>query len=219
MTVIAELTLEPGDFPLGRLSVQDPQMRIELERLVPANSELFPFFWAHGGDFERFEQRVRALDIVTELVALDRVEDTVLYRIQWGPEVENFVGAIAETGAVILEAHGNDRWQFRLRYPDHRGLTAFHNYCQEHDVPFHLERVYTLAEDQQATYNFGLTNEQRAALLIAVEDGYFRIPRETTMAEIAAELDISEQSASERIRRGIDTLARKILLTRSADDL
>lgn len=217
MTVIAELTLEPEDFPMGRLSAQDPDMRIELERLVPASSELFPFFWAHGGDFERFERHVRDLEMVEELVALDRVEDTVLYRIRWGAEVENFVAAVVDTGAVILEAHGNEQWLFRLRYPDHRGLTAFHNYCQEQGVPFHLERVYTLAEGQQATYNFGLTSEQREALLIAVEDGYFHIPRETTMAAVAAELDISEQSASERIRRAIDTLATKVLLPGARD--
>jgi predicted DNA binding protein len=219
MTVIAELTLRPMDFPLGEISLQDPEVEIELERIVPSKSGVFPFFWAHGGELESFERRVRELDTVDELVALDRIEGSVLYRVTWGPEVENFVEAIVETGAAILEAHGNEKWVFRLRYPNHRGLTALHNYCQEQSIPFHLERVYTLAEERDVTLNFGLTPEQREALQLAADGGYFKVPRQTSMAEIAAQLGISEQSASERIRRAIDTVLRKTITSTSAADV
>jgi predicted DNA binding protein len=219
MTVIAELTLRPTDFPLGEISSQDPEMEIELERIVPSKSGVFPFFWAHGGEFESFERHVRGLDTVDELVALDRIEGSVLYRVTWGAEVENFVEAIVETGAAILEAHGNEKWMFRLRYPNHRGLTALHNYCQEQGIPFHLDRVYTLAEERDVTLNFGLTAEQREALQLAADGGYFQVPRQTSMAEIAAALGISEQSASERIRRAIDTVLRKTITSASAADV
>ena len=219
MTVIAELTIEPTDFPLGEISVQDPNIHIELERVVPSQSQVFPYFWAHGGDFDKFESHVRSLDSVKELVALERVDDNVLYRVEWGEEVENFVAALVETDAVIMEAHGNDIWVFRLRFPNHRGLTDFHNYCTDHDIPFRLERVYTLDEEYHAKYNFGLTTQQREALVLAAEGGYFKVPREVSLAEIADELGISEQSASERIRRAADTVTRKTMLAPSASDL
>lgn len=219
MAVIAELTIEPADFPLGQISVRDPQMHIELERVVPSQSQVFPFFWASGGDFDEFEAHVRDLDTVDELVALERVGDNVLYRVAWGEEVDNFVSVLVDTDAVILEARGNEKWVFRLRFSDHRGLTEFHNYCQEQDIPFRLDRVYTLDEELHSKYNYGLTPEQREALVLAVDSGYFKIPRQTSLADIAAELGISEQSASERVRRAVDAVTRKGMLPQSAADL
>ncbi len=219
MVVVAELTIQSADFPLGALSLQDPDMHIELERVVPSKSDVFPFFWAHGGDFGNFEENVRSLETVEELVALHRVDDTVLYRVTWGKDVENFVDATVETAATIIEARGNVEWHFQLRFPDHRGLTDFHNYCMDHDIPFRLGRVYTLDEEFGAKYNFGLTAEQREALLIALERGYFKIPRDASLAEVAEEIGISQQAASERIRRAVETILAKVMLPASAENL
>jgi predicted DNA binding protein len=47
-----------------------------------------------------------------------------------------------------------------------------------------------------------LTDTQREALVLAYERGYFGSPRETSLEEVAAELDITQQSLSSRLRRG-----------------
>ncbi|WP_255197391.1 helix-turn-helix domain-containing protein [Halorarius litoreus] len=89
-------------------------------------------------------------------------------------------------------------------------------YGRGHRVPrrAHLP----LEEDQDATYTFDLTPEQQTALVAAVEGGFFGVRRGITLTEIAEDLSISQQAASERIRRAEDTVLRAVLMNRSAAD-
>ena len=45
-----------------------------------------------------------------------------------------------------------------------------------------------------------LTSKQREAAMIAVSEGYYRTPRETSLGELAATLDISKSALSQRLR-------------------
>jgi predicted DNA binding protein len=60
--------------------------------------------------------------------------------------------------------------------------------------------VYT--DDETAYPRATLTDEQREVLQVAHDLGYFDVPRSATLADVAAELGISSQAASERLRRG-----------------
>lgn len=57
----------------------------------------------------------------------------------------------------------------------------------------------------------GLTPVQRETLTMALERGYFAIPRETNLVELAEELDISDQAVNERVRRGTAKLVASSL--------
>lgn len=218
MSVIAEFQIPSEQFVLGEVLDGTTDAYVELERVVPTSQRVMPFFWVQSGDPEGFERQVRESDVVDTLVALDRVEDRVLYRVTWTGEVHSLIYGISESNASILEAYGNDDWVFRIRFDNHAGLTKFHNYCTDHDIDFELLRVYTLTEDQGAGFTFDLTPEQRKALVLAVEHGYFEVPRRTTLGDVAGELNISQQATSERIRRAADKVLRKALLNRSARD-
>ncbi|MCO8267596.1 helix-turn-helix domain-containing protein [Haloferax sp. AB510] len=219
MAVIVELTIDSESFDLGRVTAVSNGVHIELERVVPTGGEVMPFFWARGTDFEAFERAVRDNSIVDELTAVARVENRVLYRVSWGGTTSSLTRILTDSEATILEAHGNDPWTFRLRFNDHAALTDFHNLCQEEEIEFHVERIYTLAEGEPGVYNFDITDEQQEALVTAVSEGYFEVPRQTTLSEVADRLGISPQAASERVRRGADTVLRKVLLSQSAADL
>lgn len=54
-----------------------------------------------------------------------------------------------------------------------------------------------------------LTDGEQTVLFAALEGGYFEIPRETTLATIADELDITDRQAAERLRRGMAKVFRK----------
>ena len=56
-------------------------------------------------------------------------------------------------------------------------------------------------DDESEPPGDGLTDRQREALRIAYERGYFEIPRQASLEDIAAELEISASSVSERLRR------------------
>lgn len=53
---------------------------------------------------------------------------------------------------------------------------------------------------------------------MAVEKGYLDIPCETSLDEMAEGLGVSSQAASERIRRGSETVFRKALIGLMAAD-
>ena len=219
MAVIIEITIEAEKFSLGKVTQLTPGVHVELERLVPTGNEVMPFFWAEGENLETFERRIRNENIVEELSAVTRVGDQVLYHVVWSGAATALTDILASVGATILEAKGNSPWTFKLRFQDHRGVRDFHNECQAAGIDFHVQRLYTLDEQQDARYSFGLTAEQQAALVTALERGYFHVPRDTTLEEIAAELDITPQAASERVRRGANTVLRSVLLEQSTADL
>jgi predicted DNA binding protein len=218
VSVIAEFTIRSDEFILGQVLARHEGTHIEMERIVPASGRVMPYIWVHGPEFAEFEEAVRASDYVRELKALDAVGDSALYRVEWDEDIESLLYGMSETNATILEARGNENWYFRIRFDDHSGLTAFHNFCSENDIKFNLNRVYTLADEQSDGYAFELTDAQRNALVTAVEGGYFEVPRRTTLTDVGEKLGISEQSASENVRRGANSVLTKVLLPRSADD-
>jgi predicted DNA binding protein len=59
-----------------------------------------------------------------------------------------------------------------------------------------------------------LTDSQREALLVAFERGYFEEPRDATLGEVAADLDISQPAASGLLRRGI----KRLIVSSMMDD-
>lgn len=218
MTVILEFSLPADAFPFGRSTNGDPDVRVQLERLIPLKQARIPFVWATGDEFDQFEQHLRDSQIVKHVEALTRVGDSVLYYVEWYEAKEAFLNGLADVNGTIMEAHGNESWSFTVRFRDHTDLTRFHQFYQDNNFPVHVDRVYSPDESSLTEYGFGLTPDQREAVTMAVEQGYFAIPRETTLEEIAEELGITSQAASERVRRGTETVLRKSLIGLVAED-
>jgi predicted DNA binding protein len=217
MSVILEFTIGREGFPLGEVLAGQPGMSLEIERIVPTGTQIMPFVWATGSDHESFENVVRNSPLVGELLALDRVDESGLYRIEWEESPVGLIRGIAETDATVLEATGDEEWVFRLRFIDHDKLSQFHNYCTEHDITIHIERMYTLTEDPMQRHQFDLSHEQREALVLALRRGYFATPREASLDDLASELGISRQALSDRIRRGNEKILRTSLLSSITD--
>ncbi|MDS0294232.1 helix-turn-helix domain-containing protein [Halogeometricum luteum] len=218
MVVIVHFLVDADDFALGRATQGGAETHVELERVVPTAGCAMPFFWAFGTEFEAFERSVRESDAVEELRLLARVDGRALYRVRWTETAPSLTAAIAAHDATVLEASGGRTWSFRVRFPDHRDLTAFHEDCRERGVDLHVERITTLDAEHASEYGFDLTSKQSEALRLAVEAGYFEVPRRVTLSEVAEELEISQQAASERVRRGADAVLRRTLLSRSEGD-
>ncbi|NUB91939.1 helix-turn-helix domain-containing protein [Haloterrigena sp. SYSU A558-1] len=217
MSVILEFSIEPDAFVLGRALSGGPDVELELERIVPTESAVMPFVWATGDDLQSYEETVRESPSVRELIALDRVGSSGLYRVEWGEYDEDLMTGIAETEATVLEGRADGNWVFRLRFNNHDKLTHLYNYLTDHDIEVHVERTYTLTEESERGRRFGLTAEQREALVLALQRGYFATPSEADLDELAAELDISRQAVSDRIRRGNEKVLRRVLLSSVTD--
>lgn len=218
MSVILEFSIDGGDFQLGRvLDAGQDDLEIELERVVPTDPMITPFVWVTGTRHEAFEERVRTNPIVKELLVLDTIGDSCLYRIEWTEPPRDLLEAISTSEAVVLEALGDGEWLFRLRFTDHDKLTRFHNAILEQDIAIHIERTYTLSERSDHGHRFDLTVQQREALVLALHRGYFETPSKVDLADLAAELGITKQAISTRIRSANEKVLQGVLLASTAD--
>jgi predicted DNA binding protein len=95
-------------------------------------------------------------------------------------------------------------WILTVWMSERADLVHLWDYARQNDVDIDLLRVNEYAS--LGSTDAGLTDSQREALLLAFEAGYFEEPRDATLGEVAAELDISQPAASGLLRRGIKRL-------------
>ena len=211
MTVIVEFTIPAESFAFGRATSGDPDVRVAIERLVPVGDERIPFLWATGETFERFERHLRESEVVERIERLTHIGDSALYSVEWFEEGEAFLNGISDTGGTVVEGTGDGSWSFTLRFRDHTDLKRFHQFYRAHDYPLEIDRIHGSDDDPGGEVGVELSSAQHDALRLAIERGYFSVPRGTTLEEIAEELGISRQAVSERVRRGTESVLRDSL--------
>jgi hypothetical protein len=130
-----------------------------------------------------------------------------MYRATWGDSVEALVQEYTNEGTSILKASGTaNGWVLRIRFDDHRLVGEFTTHLRDRGFSFDLVRLHEMSYTQTGS-QFGLTPKQHEALVTAWQMGFFELPRKTSMAAVAEELDITAQSLSDRLRR-----AQKMLI-------
>jgi len=171
--------------------------------MIPTGQSVIPYFWVQSPDVEAVEQALQEADVVSEFALVDRVGDETLFRVAWHESVDGVIETIRDTDSVILGGRGHgDHWTFQLRFQGNDSLSTFYRTVVEKGIDLELEGVHNPLEESEAP-ELQLTEEQREALIIALDDGYFDVPRGTTLVELADELGISDSAVSQRIRRGL----------------
>ncbi|WP_254279682.1 bacterio-opsin activator domain-containing protein [Haloarcula marina] len=208
MPSIADFTLPATEFPLGRVFEDRPDATFELDRVVPSGDTVMPYFWVSdaGADMAAITALLTELP---ELRSAELLVDTGtkgLFRAEWEPEFMGIMAAIAATGVTVLTASGSaDGWRFEIRATELGQLSTFQRHCADSGVNVTLVRISQLTEaGSDAAYD--LTPEQREALLLAFERGYYDDKRGVDQTELAAELGISRQAFASRLRRGYRAL-------------
>lgn len=218
MSVIVELQLAPEEFELGRIMALPAGVTVELETMVPAGEASVPFFWLYDDDRERVVDTVRAHPSVDRLVELDSFPDRSLYELTWTVERDLFFEGLRRNEGHVLGGIGMaDAWRFELRFASNDALAAFQTHCENARLETEVNRVYNPTRPGAGPW-FGLTGPQREALIRAVRDGYYSIPRTCTTQDLAEAFDISDQAVTERLRRGINTLVTNTLMVDQSDE-
>jgi len=203
MATEATFTVEPSEFPLGTIFEQLGGVRVELERIVPGNDVVIPYFWVRGTDVDDMEAAFSEHPGVRDIRLVDSVADEYLLRVEWDPEYVGILSTLAETRVPLISAIGtNTEWTFEIRGDDRSDLAEFQQLCRERDIPVMLTALHALTPVETATES-ALTDPQQELLVLAYERGYFNTPRDVTMAELGAELGISQQAVASRLRRAI----------------
>jgi len=140
--------------------------------------------------------------------------ETRRYQVIPGPDLEGQLGDhvddIDGLRALSSEDATFDRiavtpggWRYTARFADRATFDTFREFWQSEGYQFRLHRL--TREERGAGEGDGagdgLTDRQREAVRTAYELGYFDIPRQASLEDVAAELGITASSLSERLRR------------------
>lgn len=213
MSVIGEFTVPSDSFLLGETMCEVPEVVVELERVVAhSHDRVVPFFWVQQGDCEAFDELVRDDPTLEDVVRLDDFESGTSYRGTWKEHAEGVAYAYIEAGGTILEATGQgSTWTMRMRFDDDDSVAAFHQFCNQEEISFQLEQLYHPSHPRGGG-QYGLTDTERETLVDALDHGYYEVPRETSMTELADELGTSQQNLSKRFRNAHAALVENTLV-------
>lgn len=212
MSVLAEFTVPAADFVLADTLTAAPDMHVEIKRVAAGKLHVTPYFWASGGDFSAFDEALREDDMVLDVLTLEEHDETEeaaqeteerFYRVVWESDVPNLIEGVSDAKATVLEAQTAEgrQWEVRVLFPDEEALSTFNEYSLEHDLSYEPRRLYR-PEKPADSASYGVTDAQQEALEAAYHGGYFEVPRETSLTELASTLDISRNALSARLRRG-----------------
>ena len=206
MATEASFTVPAEQFPLGTVFEQLPDVTVELERIIPAQDVVIPYFWVRGIQVDDIEGAFRHHPGVKNIRLVDSVGDQYLLRVEWTLEYDGVLSTLIETNVPLIEAVGtNDQWTFDIRGDDRRDIAAFQERCRELDIPVTLTKLHALTPIESET-EAALTDTQQEAVVLAYERGYFDTPRDVTMEDLGDELGISQQAVASRLRRGINAV-------------
>ncbi len=207
--LVVEFEVEGDDCPLAaatravdvRIDARPPQLRddgyVLLQFSAPSNQELRGqldnddriryLHVADGGQQDTYRCLSKHPCVVHELVSSGCIIESLQYE----------GGHALVTGAVV----GREVLKGVM---ERAGET----------VGVKLRRAYQLQRENEATptQQWDITPKQEVCIRVALEMGYFSIPREATAGEVAAELGISKSAFLERLHRAERTLFRQLFL-------
>lgn len=173
--------------------------------------------WVRYADRADVDTALDEDDSVDSVTCLSEFDDECLYRMEWVDHVHLLLQMVTNSAATILDAYGrNDRWKLRVLYPNRDKFSKTHDFAEAHGLSFDVESIRAM--DGEPAGRFGLTEDQFRSLALATRRGYYEVPRQASLTELADEMDISHQALSERLRRGMGVLVEDTLLVGAVPD-
>jgi predicted DNA binding protein len=216
MSILVELAISVDRFELGRFVSEYDSLVAELERVVPTESRAVPYVWVTGppDSLDELAGTFASSPMITDSTVLDELavsganEEQHLFRLEWDVEDLDIVKGIIGADGAILEGESMDGyWHLVFRFSDHQDVADFYQYLTDNGITdFDIHSIYELTSRSDRNGGNDLTDEQRETLIAAARNGYFDIPRGVTLDDLGEELGISQQAASQRIRRAVGTV-------------
>ena len=209
MGLVAEFDIACEDLPLVEVAAAVPEATIAIEMQFN-HGDRPPFLVTVTHDSAApVERAFESSSFVGEYTLVGRAGDTRRYQVspavglegQLGDTVEDLSGlrALATTDSIIERIQATPTgWVQSGWFADRAAFDEFRRFWQRNSG-FTLLRLTRDGEPEAP--GDGLTDPQHEALRTAYEMGYFEIPRAASLEDVAAELDITASSLSERLRR------------------
>jgi len=177
----------------------------------------FPFLVEYE-DRTELEEALDEDPTVSSYELVDWTEETGIYYIEHTQETQYISTVVTEVNGFMIQTRTDGRgWVVRALLPDREALNTIWEYAKEHDITFDINEIYSSNDTGDEMY-YGLTDEQRTALELAYEGGYFGEPREVSLNEVAQELDLSSTATSGRLRRGMGNLISATIIDQKSEE-
>lgn len=192
--------LSPNEFALQETFETYPEAEIEIKRVVAdAPDHLTPYVWAYADDFDALEAAFEDDPTVERMTVLTEMDEERSYQMAWAGPIEHLLMLLTDHEGTVTHAHGSEAgWDLRLLFPDHETLSQAHESVTEAGFSLDVQAGYTAEDERHRRY--GLTETQRTTLVTALKSGYFTVPREVSLTDLAEQQDLSHQALSERLR-------------------
>ena len=216
--VKAVVRVEHPDIVLTETVAHDRSSRVRSVSEAGTDPTSGKFFYhITSSDFPRFEDGLRNDSTVGEFErVIETRDEEAIYSFEYTDEAKVLSPVISAANGVILDMENDgSAWILTIWIPDRSDLVPLWDYARRNDIDIELLRVNDYAS--LGSTDAGLTDSQREALLVAFETGYFEEPRNATLGEVAADLDISQPAASGLLRRGIKRLVVSSLMDDSGE--
>ncbi|WP_158056674.1 helix-turn-helix domain-containing protein [Halorussus halophilus] len=214
MNLVAEFTLPVSEFALEDAFEAVPELCVEAERVVAhPTGRLLPYLWTRGGSPDAVDEAVRSDETTAEVSKLNETDNATLYHVEWNEHVSEAIERLLSSDPVVLTGCATrDGWDFTMRFRHREDLSKLQTELDRASVDAELKRLHT-PELPTTGGQFVLTEKQYEAFHVALEAGYFEVPRETNLSELSDEIGISSQAVSKRLRRAQQTLGQRVLAT------
>jgi len=195
-----------------------PELQLRIRNLATGPETPLQFTCTVSGcEADRFEAVVAEDPTVARIKRLDcrkRHQPYWIEAVPGTPQQRAYEAAIDAGGVYVRTRRVPDKWCTSMNFPDQQAFEEFRDRLNEAG----MEVNPTVVRAGQYRLSAGateLTEKQEAVLTAALDCGYFEIPREGSLDQIATALGISRQAASERLRRAMGSLASGVVDTDS----
>lgn len=217
METVVDATIPTDQFVLAETMEAVPDVELEFVPLaIHSSTSTMPFLRASTSEPDRLDAALRDDPSTAAVNCLSHDDGRDLYSIDWTVRATRVIEEFAEAAGSVLDVRGTtDQWTFRILFPDRSTASeTFQSWCDDGVGPS-LARIGGLScrEGEQR----GLSTTQHSTIAQAFRTDYYDVPRGTTLAELAAGLDVSHQAVSERLRRGHSHLVEQLLSESTAE--
>lgn len=220
MSVVATVAVPTTTFPLETLVRNHPETTVRLVQVIPDETSFVPYFWVENGGVATIDSALRDGEHSDSFEIVYVAGPNTLVRVEWSEAANGFIDLVYSTGGTVFEGVGAlDSWRFQLRFDERADLSTFYRECGNRNITVDVLGIHTSGVSDGSEPGLGpgveLTDIQRETLLTALEVGYFDVPRETNLTDLAAKLGVSDTATSQRLRRGIAALLEQTLAAES----
>lgn len=214
MSVQAAVSVPARDFLLGETLNDGADVQLRVNVVIPTGEAAIPYLWVSNIPPDQVERTLSSDPDVRVVDVVERNGDIALAKVRWRSVSAQLLELLVESNAILAEALGNEgSWSLSLRFPDQEELAEFYQRCTDRGITMTVESVDTNSWDGGRS-TLPLTDLQKEALRTAFETGYFEVPRDGTLVDLADELGVSDSAVSQRLRRGIASLVESTVVRR-----